>query len=233
MTTRTAAGRVTARELAIVFGGLLLAALITSRLQATVLAAPMDGVGAPLVTAALGTLAFAGLRAAGGYRLAWVMTSFLILALVGSSLAAVAANRLRVPQVIPPVPEGLVQVADWIADRPPTWLIRAPALTIRSDRHMVIDGAPEASYAYLAIARAQHFDGGTHLVVEGVVQSGGVTVGLMKTGVWKAYTTITRVGPFRSWVVVPRDDDYELVVAYGIPAHVQTQIELSPLTLWK
>jgi hypothetical protein len=234
VTMRATAGRATPRELAIVFGGLLLAALVVSRWRAAVLAVAPDGVRSLLITASLGTLAFAGLRAAAGRsRLAWIVTGSLPLALVCSSLAAAAANRLIARPVIPTVPEGLVQVADWIADRSPTWLVHEPALAIRPDRHVVIDGAPEADFSYLGVAKAQHFEEGTHVVVEGVVQSGGVTIGLMKTGVWMAYTTIAQPGPFRSWVVVPRDDDYELVVAYGVAAHVRTQIDVSPLTLWK
>ena len=231
--TRATTVRATARELAIVFAGVLLAAFITSRLGATVPAVPPEGVSSLLVTASLGTLAFAGLRAVGGCWLAWAITAFLVVALVCSAAARVAAKRLAPMRTLLSVPKGLVPVADVLADQPPTWVVHASALTIRADRHIVIDGAPDASYAYLVMSEPQHFDGGAHLVVEGVVATGGVTVGIQKADAWIAYTTIVQAGPFRSWVVVPRDGEYQLVVAYGVSAHVPTHVELSPLTLWQ
>jgi hypothetical protein len=235
MTTRPA-GRATARELAIVFAGLLLAALGTSRLRAAVLAVAPDGVRSLLVAPSLGTLAFAGLRAAGGYRLAWVMTALLAVALVGSSAAAVAGKRIA-PVGPPPMkfapepPARRAEVADLFGDRPQTWTFLAPSVTIRADQHVVIAADADASFSYLAFTKSQHFDADDLLVVEGVVESGGFTLGIWQDNAWIAYTSIVEPGAFRSWVAVPREGDYLLGIANVGRAHVPTRVELSSLKL--
>ncbi len=227
-------------ELASVFAVILLVELIVIPVRTAARGVAPETVGSQLATAAAGTLAFWAFLAMGRRRLAWAIACLLLFALVGSVFAARVGNRLApipvvagFPVALAPIPTDLVPIADWPTDRSLAWALREPAFTIRADAHIVIDGTPTADYSYLALSNPLHFDGGTKIIVEGVVSSGGVTVGLQKANRWMAYTTVDWPGSFRSFVDVPRDDDYQLVFAYGVRARVAAHVELSPLTLWK
>ena len=240
MTVRAANAAPSARELVAVFAILLATASAVAWTRATILGTG-HGAGVSFLTSVVaGTLAFWAFCAAGCRGWARALTALLLLALCGSALAAVAARRLdpvgvmpRFPVELPQVPHGLVRFANWLVDRPPTWVRREPALAIHADGSFAIDGTPQADFTTLAAANPQRLEAGTHIVVEGVLATGGVYVGLQQAGRWIDFNTIDRPGPFRKWLVVARDDDYELVVAYGVVAPTRTRVDVSSLTLWR
>jgi len=161
-----------------VFAVILLVELIVIPLRTAARGVAPESVGSQLTRAAAGTLAFWAFRAMGRRRLAWAIACLLLFALVGSVFAARVGNRLAptpavagLPVALPPIPENLTRIADWLTDRSPTWVLREPAFTIRADAHIVIDGTPQADYSYLAFSNPQHLDGGTKIVVEGVTSA--------------------------------------------------------------
>jgi hypothetical protein len=218
----------------------LTAGFVAVRIRGAVLGDGHAAGSSFLVIGLAATLAFWALCALGRRGWAWGITALLLIALAGGAFAAVASKRLdpdgvmpRISVELPQVPDGLVKVSNWLADQPPTWVLHEPAITFASDGSAVIDGTPPMDYASLAVSSPMHLAGGTHIVVEGVVSAGGAYVGLQQGGRWVDFNTLDRVGPFRKWVAVPRNGDYQLVVAYGVAAHARTHVELSSLTLWR
>jgi hypothetical protein len=227
-------------ELIGVFTAVLAAAFIVSRVRAAVPGAALDSAGSYLVVAAIATLVFRAFRAGGRRAWAWSLTSLLLVMLAGSAIAAIASRRLapdnvvpRIPAELRQLPQGLVRIGDWFHERPLTWDFREPEIRIEASGAMVVDGTPLVGYEYLAMSKPQRIEGGTHVVIEGVMSAGGISVGLQKANHWVVESTVVESGPFRLWFVVPNDDDFQLVVAYGVAGGTRTHVEMSPLTLWR
>lgn len=207
-----------------VFAAILMAALVTSQVTqvsggSTVLAAPRSD----LAIALAGTMAFTAVRALGGRYVALVVPALLIGALAASAaastdvvllLAAPAGAPPHVRVVGAPLPAAAREVGDLIGSSS-KWTFKAQNVR-QSERRVVVDGPVEQRHSYLLVSIPRRLEGGTYLVADGDLLEGGITVGMQQANNWMAYKTIVETGPFRASLAVPKDGDYQLVLANAV-----------------
>lgn len=76
-----------------------------------------------------------------------------------------------------------------------------------------IHGRPATEYAYLLQFRPQEAAAGSKVVLEGEIQSGAMSVGLLKDDRWAGMVNVVTLGPFVATIAVEQSGTYQLVVA--------------------
>lgn len=79
--------------------------------------------------------------------------------------------------------------------------------------HWEIDGQAEGPFAYLLASTRQEVERGSRLLVTGRLESGGLSVGLLKDGRWLDQTGVKRLGVFAVVIEPPAEGPYDIIVA--------------------
>jgi hypothetical protein len=107
---------------------------------------------------------------------------------------------------------GLVRVAELVD--------AAGSVKMPADGQLIGDGTGgiggAAHYSYLARYQERPVTRGQRLVAEGVLVTGGLSVGLLKDGAWSRQLPITDAGAFRAVIEVPEDGNYAVVIANNL-----------------
>lgn len=83
----------------------------------------------------------------------------------------------------------------------------------QSERGLVIRGVAPTPDAYLLQMKERDAKQGDYFVATGVIEEGGVTVGLQREGQWAGFVNVTQPGPFVAVVVVPQSGRYTVMLA--------------------
>ena len=148
--------------------------------------------------------------------------------LAPEAAASASGRRLySVPAGLSPTPEELARIkqpllaADYrfnasIARRAPDgWMIR---------------GKAEGPYSYLLVSKPQAVTDARWLVVAGRLLRGGLSVGLIKDGLWAAQATVQDSGLFTVVIQPPGPGTYDIVVANSLAgASRDTDFSLSQI----
>ena len=96
----------------------------------------------------------------------------------------------------------------------------AGTVTMPGDGHFVADGTGgiggAGHYSYLARYQERSVTRGQRLIAEGVLVTGGLSVGLLRDGAWSMQLPITDAGAFRAEIAVPEDGNYAVVIANNL-----------------
>lgn len=85
--------------------------------------------------------------------------------------------------------------------------------TVAADGSITVDGLAESAASYVVAWRAAPFDASSVVVVEGRLERGGITVGLVDGTGWVSEVEIDAAGAFRAAVQAPAAGAYQLVIA--------------------
>jgi hypothetical protein len=90
---------------------------------------------------------------------------------------------------------------------------RAEIVKDRTGEVWTINGQAAGRYSHLIRYAAQPLAAGTLFMARGVVEEGGITIGLLKDDQWAGLINVNREGNFLAVLRVQATDSYELVVA--------------------
>jgi hypothetical protein len=92
------------------------------------------------------------------------------------------------------------------------------AMVRREGGRLRIEGEPPFAAAYAAVSRRYRLPQGARVGAAGTVRRGGILIGLLNSQEQWAATIAIPPGPFRAAVEVPKDGEYNIVVANNLPA---------------
>lgn len=166
-----------------------------------------------LAIAIVGTIVFLTVRALGGRRSALVLFGLLLCALVLRTVATTTADTgVRLVGDQPPAdPQAVTD----LTGPPSVWTFQAPNVK-QSEHRVVVDGPVQQRYSYLLISVPRRLEAGSYVVAEGDLREGGISVGLQQANNWVVYRTVVEAGRFRTSLLVPRDGNYQLVLANAV-----------------
>ena len=84
---------------------------------------------------------------------------------------------------------------------------------VGADASVSVDGLAEASGSYLVSWQPQPFSPSRLLMVDGQLERGGLTVGLVDASGWAASVEVEEPGQFRAVIQAPRTGQYQVVVS--------------------
>lgn len=172
-----------------------------------------------VVIALLGVVGIAALRAIGGARWGMVSTVILFVAIGLSGVAALAekAERDRGPALFGSQPPVSALIRHNILLEAGSWPYRAESLGFQSSGVATVSGKAEGPYSYLLVSPPTDLLGQTHIVAEGIIVDGAVTLGLQQENRWVSQVNVDRPGPFRVSILVPADGKFQIVLANSLP----------------
>jgi hypothetical protein len=92
----------------------------------------------------------------------------------------------------------------------------APGMVMNEGGQLRFDGVAEGPFTYVVTSTARVMPAGAIGGVRGVLEKGGVTVGLLKDGAWAGNVNVLEPGPFTVVLRTPGDGRYEIVVAHSL-----------------
>ncbi len=128
----------------------------------------------------------------------------------------------------PSVSPGLVQVSDHALGEHAWTLVEPARLTNTS---IVVQGTAPSSAAYAAVSSTYQFPSGARVAAAGIVNRGGLVLGLLNSeGQW-AKTAAAPRGRFRISVQVPAEGAYRVVIANNISSGTLNDAEVTEIGL--
>ncbi len=92
-------------------------------------------------------------------------------------------------------------------------VVQSGAIMRLDGRRIVVQGTADAPHSYLLRTAYRDLDDDCIIVAEGVLRSGGLTIGLLRDDRWASQVSVTTKGPFRVAIQAPYADRYAIVVA--------------------
>jgi hypothetical protein len=92
----------------------------------------------------------------------------------------------------------------------------APTAAFTEAGQLTVSGRAPFAHSYLLTTKPVRMRTTTHVIVEGLISVGGLTIGLLRNDRWAEVTDVVEVGPFRLIMRAPGDGDYALVLANNL-----------------
>jgi hypothetical protein len=136
------------------------------------------------------------------------------------NLAAECISHLEAPPVAVAVKDRTMLLPDDLQVtaplQPARCVFRAPFIEPRS-QPLLLQGVPDAPYAYLLTWPTQEVPDKSHVVVRGTLRRGGITIGLQQNDAWVSQKNVVASGPFSVSLPVPKGGSYQVVIANCSP----------------
>jgi len=119
------------------------------------------------------------------------------------------------PQIYlaPPRLDLRVSAIDTLSSPAPDFRAASKVAKIDHPAGATVQGVAESPFAYLILGKAKAVAAGAQVLGTGELFEGGLTLGLLKDGLWSQTVNVNRPGRFIAAVEAPADGEYVAVVA--------------------